>query len=146
VISLIIQAEVVDDSDGTTRRLSDEEIAIRFTELGFAGHETVARGIPNGLMALAAFPEQRRLLLDDPNLLSAAAGEILRYDPPSQLQGRTTTRDVTLHGVTIPAGEKVMLCTGSALRDECVYTDPDVFDVRRREVPSTLFFGYWIHR
>jgi cytochrome P450 len=145
-ISLLIQTEVVDDEDGSTRGLPDDEIAFRFLELGTAGHETVAKAVPNGLMALTRFPEQRRRLLDDPSLYDRAAGETLRFDPPSQLQGRTATRDVDLHGVTIPAGERVMLITGSALRDERVYADPDVFDLSRRDEPSTLFFGFGIHR
>ncbi|KPM54085.1 cytochrome [Frankia sp. CcI49] len=146
VISMIIQTEVTDDEDGRTRRLSDEEIAFRFLELGTAGHETVARAIPNGLMAMTRFPDQARMLRDDPSLATKAVEETLRLDPPSQLQGRTTTRDVTLHGVTIPAGAKVMLVTGSALRDETVYDRPDVFDLTRQHHPSTLFFGFGIHR
>jgi cytochrome P450 len=145
VITVLMETEVEDD-DGKTRRMSDEEVAFRFYEMGFAGHETVAKGIPNGLLALTNFPGEKARLLADPSLYTSAAEEILRYDPPSQLQGRTTTRDVTLHGVTIPAGEKVMLITGSALRDERAYDEPDRFDVTRQADPSTLFFGYGIHR
>jgi cytochrome P450 len=126
--------------------MSDEEAAFRFFELGFAGHETVAKGIPNGCLALTAFPDEKARLLADPELYTSAAEEVLRYDAPSQLQGRTTMTDVTLHGVTIPAGEKVMLITGSALRDERAYGEPDRFDVSRQADPSTLFFGFGIHR
>jgi cytochrome P450 len=145
VITVLIESEVEDD-DGKTRRMSDEEVAFRFYEMGFAGHETVAKGIPNGLIALTRFPGEKARLLADPSLYGSVAEEILRYDPPSQLQGRTTTKDVTLHGVTIPAQEKVMLITGSALRDERAYAEPDRFDVTRESDPSTLFFGYGIHR
>jgi cytochrome P450 len=145
IINVLMETEVVDD-DGARRRLSDEEAAMRFSELGFAGHETVAKGIPNGCLALTAFPDEKARLLAGPGLYQSAAEEILRYDAPSQLQGRTTTTDVTLHDVTIPAGEKVMLITGSALRDERAYDDPERFDVSREADPSTLFFGYGIHR
>ncbi|MDT3438184.1 MULTISPECIES: cytochrome P450 [unclassified Pseudofrankia] len=145
-ISLLITTEVEDDEDGSTRTLPDDEIAFRFLELGTAGHETVAKAIPNGLMALTRFPDQRRLLLSDPSLYDRAAGETLRFDAPSQLQGRTTTRDVELHGVTIPAGQRVMLITGSALRDERVYENPNAFDLNRHDEPSTVFFGFGIHR
>jgi cytochrome P450 len=126
--------------------MADEEVAFRFYEMGFAGHETVAKGIPNGCLALTKFPAEKSKLLGDPTLYGSAAEEILRYDAPSQLQGRTTTTDVTLHGVTIPAGEKVMLITGSALRDERAYDAPDRFDVTRQGDPSTVFFGFGIHR
>ncbi|MCK9902066.1 cytochrome P450 [Frankia sp. Cpl3] len=145
VISLIMKTDVVDD-DGVTHTLTDSEIAQRFLEMGAAGHETVAKGIPNGLMALTRFPDQRRALLNDRSLLPKAVEETLRYDAPSQLQGRTTTRDVELHGTTIPAGERVMLITGSALRDDRVYDQPDRFDLNRTQDPSTLFFGFGIHR
>jgi cytochrome P450 len=145
IITVLMETEV-DDDDGKTRRMSDEEVAFRFYEMGFAGHETVAKGIPNGLIALTKFPGEKARLLADPSLYASAAEEILRYDPPSQLQGRTTTKDVTLHDVTIPAGEKVMLITGSALRDERAYDEADRFDITRQADPSTLFFGYGIHR
>ncbi|MCM3883336.1 cytochrome P450 [Frankia sp. R82] len=146
-ISLLIETEVADDEEGTTtRRMTDEEIAFRFLELGTAGHETVAKSIPNGMMALTRFPEQRRRLLDDPSLYDRAAGETLRFDAPSQLQGRTSTREIELHGRTIPAGQRVMLITGSALRDERAYENPDVFSLDRTEEPTTVFFGFGIHR
>ena len=146
IINVIMNTEVNDDEDGTTRRMSDDEAAFRFLELGFAGHETVAKGIPNGLLALTEFPEEKARLREDPALSASAAEEILRYDAPSQLQGRMTMTDVTLHGVTIPAGEKVMLVTGSALRDERAYDEPDRFNITREADPSTLFFGFGIHR
>src|SRR5262249_44973022 len=64
VISLLLETAVTDD-DGGTRRLGDEEIAYRFLELGAAGHETVAKLIPNGVVALAWYPDQRRELVAD---------------------------------------------------------------------------------
>ncbi|MBL7496703.1 cytochrome P450 [Frankia sp. CNm7] len=146
IISMIMSTEVTDDEDGGTRRMEDDEIAFRFLEMGFAGHETVAKGIPNGIMAMTRFPDQAALLRADPGLVTKAVEETLRFDPPSHLQGRQTTKDVTLHDVTIPAGDRVMLVTGSALRDERVYESPDVFDMRRAEHLSTLFFGFGIHR
>ncbi len=147
IINVLLETEVIDDEDGiTTRRMSDDEAAFRFLELGFAGHETVAKGIPNGCIAFTSFPVEKARLAADPSLSAAAAEEILRFDPPSQLQGRTTMTDVTMHGVTIPAGEKVMLITGSATRDERAYHDPDRFDLSRQSDPSTMFFGYGIHR
>jgi cytochrome P450 len=145
VVTLMINCEVADD-EGVVRRFTDEELATRFGELAFAGHETVAKAIPNGAMALQKFMDQRRKLVEDPSLVSNAVEEILRYDPPSQLQGRTTTRDVELHGATIPAGMKTMLLTGSATRDERRFEDPDQFDVTRENDMISVFFGYGIHR
>jgi cytochrome P450 len=116
-------------------------------EMGFAGHETVAKAIPNGAMAFHQFPEERMRLLNDRSLLPNAVDEILRYDPPSQLQGRTTTVDVTLHGVTIPAGQKVMLVTGAATRDPRSFSDADRFDVTRPVSDyMSIFFGFGVHK
>ena len=146
VVSHLI-AEEVRDEDGGTHRMEDHEIAARFLEMGFAGHETVAKAIPNGAMAFHDFPDERRRLRDDRSLLTGAVDEILRYDPPSQLQGRTTTEDVTLHGVTIPAGQKVMLVTGAATRDPRQFEDADRFDVTRPVSDYlSVFFGFGIHK
>jgi cytochrome P450 len=145
VISMLIEQEVKDDK-GNVHRMDDNEIAIRFFEMGFAGHETVAKGIPNGAMAFAKFPSEQQKLNADRGLLPGAVDEILRYDPPSQLQGRTTTRDVTLHGVTIPAKSKVMLLTGAATRDPSAFENPDVFDISRTPDPRSIFFGFGQHK
>lgn len=144
-ISYLIESEVLDDN-GTPRRLSDEEMAFRFGELAAAGHETVAKAIPNGAIAFCTFPSERDRLRADLGLLSSAVEEILRYDPPSQLQGRTTTRAVELHGVTIPSGAKTMLLTGSAMRDERKFSLPDRFDIGRKPHPESIFFGIGVHR
>jgi cytochrome P450 len=143
VITLLIQTEVTDD-DGITRRLSDDEVAVRFQELALAGHETVAKLIPNGIVALTWFLDQRRLLLDDPSLMRRAVDEMLRWDAPSQYQGRTAARDVQLHGATIPTGDRVILLTGSANHDERAYDDPERFDVHR-EIDHPVSFGFGIH-
>jgi len=144
-ISYLIETEVQDDT-GEMRRLTDEEMAFRFAELAAAGHETVAKAIPNGAMAFHRFPGERRKLMDNPKLFPSMVEEILRFDPPSQLQGRTTTRDVSLHGMTIPAGSKTMLLTGAATRDERKFDNPDVFDVSRDAPLDAVFFGFGIHR
>jgi cytochrome P450 len=69
---------------------------------------------------------------------------MLRFQPPSQYQGRFAVLDTEYHGVTIPAGNPVFLLTGAASRDERQYRDPDVFDVDR-PVSISLAFGFGIH-
>jgi cytochrome P450 len=130
VITTLMQTPVEDES-GDKRYLDDKEIGVRFLELAFAGHETVAKLIPNAVVALAWHPEQRARLAADPSLLPKAVEEMLRWDPPSHYQGRWTTRDVELHDVTIPAGERVILLTGAALHDPRQFPDPEVFDFDR---------------
>ena len=145
VITLLIDTEVKDDAGGL-RRLDDVEIATHFAELATAGHETVAKALASGLIALHHFPEQRVKLQADPSLIPAAVEELLRYDPPSQMQGRTTSEDVTLHGMTIPAGSRTMLLTASATRDERVFPDADRYDIGRDLDQRSIYFGHGIHK
>jgi cytochrome P450 len=89
-------------------------------------------------------PDQRAELVADPSLIPNAVEELLRYEAPSPVQGRWTSRPVELHGTEVPAGAKVLLLTGSAGRDERQYPDADRFDVRRR-FDQHVSFGYGIH-
>jgi len=145
VISMLI-ADEVEDENGVKHGLSDLEIAMRFVEMALAGHETVAKAIPNGAMAFQKFPEQRLKLMEDRSLLTQAADEIVRYDPPSQFQGRKTTRDVTIRGVTIPEGSRVLLATGSASRDPDAFPNADQFDISREIGLKNHYFGYGVHK
>jgi cytochrome P450 len=143
VISLLMNTQV-EDEDGKPRSLGDGELASRFLELAFAGHETVAKLIPNGVIALAWYPGQRRALVADPSLIPNAVEEMLRWDPPSHYQGRWSQRDVELHGVVIPAGQRVILITGSAGHDERKYPGPELFDIHR-EIDRHVSFGFGRH-
>src|SRR5437763_1593577 len=96
-----------------------------------AGTETVARLLGWIAVLLGANPDQRAALVADRSLIPNAVEELLRYEAPSPVQGRWTTRDVELHDTVIPANSKVLLLPGSAGRDERAYPDPDRVDVRR---------------
>jgi cytochrome P450 len=109
-----------------------------------AGTETVARLLGWAAVVLDANPDQRADLAADPSLLPNAVEELLRYEAPSPVQGRWTSRAVELHGTEVPAGSKVLLLTGSAGRDERKYPDADRFDVRR-SFDQHVSFGYGIH-
>jgi cytochrome P450/ferredoxin-NADP reductase len=93
---------------------------------------------------LAENPDQRALLRDKPALIPDAVEEAIRLATPLQLVGRTAARDVTLHGVTIPAGGRVVLVYGAANRDQRRFTDPDRFDVTRGRFRH-LGFGEGMH-
>ncbi|HEX2072240.1 MAG TPA: cytochrome P450 [Geodermatophilus sp.] len=93
---------------------------------------------------LAENPDQRTLLQKDPSLIPAAVEEALRFATPLQLTARTTSREVTLHGVTIPAGGRVVLIPGAANRDERQFPDPDTFDITRSR-SRHLGFGEGVH-
>lgn len=81
------------------------------------GNDTTNHLLGNALVALHDQPTQRRRLVDDPGLIPGAIEEFLRYEAPVQGLSRSTTRDVELHGVRIPAGKKVHMIFGSGNRD-----------------------------
>ena len=112
--------------------------------LFLGGVESTAGLVATVFKLLAEHPEQRRLLLQDPSLVPAAVEETVRFATPLQLVGRTTSRDVTLHGVTIPEGARVVLVYGAANRDERQFADPDRFDVTRGRFRH-LGFGEGLH-
>jgi cytochrome P450 len=112
--------------------------------LATAGTETVGRLLGWATVLLDQHPEQRAALAADPSLVPNAVEELLRYEGPSPVQGRWTKQPATLHGVTIPAGAKVLLLTSSAGRDDRKYPDADRFDVRR-SIDHHVSFGYGVH-
>jgi cytochrome P450 len=144
LLSRLLEAEIADD-DGRPTRLTPGEILGFMTLLSGAGNETVTKLLGNAAVLLARHPDARAGLVADPARIPGAIEECLRYWPPSQYQGRHLTRDVTLHGVTIPAGSRVLLLTGAACRDEREFPDADAFRTDR-PVPIQLAFGHGAHK
>ncbi len=143
MLSDLVAAEVT-GPDGARRHLTIDESTNFGVLLVAAGTETVARLLGWAGAVLAAHPDERAALVADRSLVPNAVEELLRFEAPSPVQGRWTTRPVELHGTEVPAGSKVLLLTGSAGRDERAFPDPDSFDVRRH-VDQHLSFGYGIH-
>jgi cytochrome P450 len=144
LITVIAEAEFT-EPDGTQRRLGDDEVAPVTTLLAAAGAETTAKLIGNMIVYLFRHREQRRFVFEDVKArLPNAIEEVLRYDAPSQFQGRVAMRDVTVHGVTIPKGARVALVTGAACRDPREFADPDRLDVTRTP-DREIYFGYGQH-
>jgi cytochrome P450 len=138
LLTALVQAELAQDGDGA-RRLTNEEAGGFANLLVSAGTETVARLLGWTAVVLAANPDQRAELASDPSLIPLAIEELLRYEAPSPVQGRWTSRDVELHGQAVPRDSKVLLLTGSAGRDQRVYRDPDRFDIHRRSDQNVSF-------
>jgi cytochrome P450 len=95
-------------------------------------------------LALIDHPDQMAMLRTHFDLLPTAVEEMVRWTSPSPSKRRTATRDVTLGGCPIEAGQKVQIWEGSANRDGAVFADPDVFDVKRKPNPH-LGFGQGVH-
>jgi cytochrome P450 len=138
MMTVLLTAEV----DG--ERLDAQEIHGFCNLLATAGNETVTKLLASAFYWLDRFPDQRRILVDQRDRIPNAVEELLRFDPPSQYQGRTLTRDVELHGEKLPKGARVMLVNGASGRDERRFPDPDRLDVSR-EIDFHLGFGYGRH-
>lgn len=138
LLSLLIAASVGEAP------LSEDELVATCITLLFAGHETTANLIGNGLLALLHHPAQLAALRAQPTLAPAAVEEMLRYDGPVQRVRRVATADLELGGRQIRAGELVMAFLGSANRDPEAFADPDRFDIAR-PAPRHLAFGHGIH-
>ena len=138
--SALIEAEV--DGD----RLGDEDVIAFLFLMVVAGNETTTKLLGHALFHLTRHPEQLAKVLADPDtaeLVVPWVEETLRYDTSSQLLARYLLHDVELHGRVAPAGSKLLLCLGSANRDERVFGRPSEYDVFRDpdELARILSFG-----
>jgi cytochrome P450 len=144
VVSQLVRAEI----DGVP--FADEHLEPASEILGLmmvlflGGVESTAGLVGSLFKNLAENPDQRALIRADPSLVPAAIEETIRHSSPLQLVGRTTSREVTLHGVTIPAGGRVVLVYGAANRDDRQFVDADAFDVTRGK-PRHMGFGEGRH-
>ena len=125
-MTALVQAEV--DGD----RLTHAEIAAFLVLLSVAGNDTSRHTTSHAMRALTLNPDQRALLLSDPEgRLPAAVEEFIRWATPVLTFRRTTTREVTLHERTLAPGEKVVLFYHSGNRDARAFDEPWRFDVAR---------------
>ena len=131
--SVLVDAEI----DG--QKLEEHEIVMGFFLLVAAGNDSTKATYCSGMRALMEHPDQRKLLVEDPSLISSAVEESLRMFPAFAHFRRTATCDTELSGQKIREGEKVVMWYVSSNRDESRYEDPDRFDVRRN--PDHQAFG-----
>ncbi len=125
-------------------RLSDRDIVAFLFLMIIAGNETTTKLLGNTLYWLWRNPETRARVRADAALVPCWVEETLRYDNSTQALARTLTEDVTVHGRTMRAGQKVLLLIGSANRDDRVFPEPDRFDLFRDHSES-LSFGKGTH-
>jgi cytochrome P450 len=126
------------------KRLSRLDITSYYISVATAGYDTVASAISGGLLALIENPDELDRLRHDPELMPFAVDEMIRWVTPTRNLMRTAVEDYGLRGVTIRAGDAVLLNYASANRDESVFPAPFRFDVSRN--PNRhLAFGYGVH-
>lgn len=125
--------------------LSHHELLHNCIFLLNAGHETTTNLIGNSLYALLEHPDQKQLLLAQPDLIHSAVEEFLRYESSNQLGNRISTEATEIAGITLPAGSQITLCIGAANRDPERFPEPDKLDTQRSH-NRHLAFGSGIHQ
>ncbi|HEX5418710.1 MAG TPA: cytochrome P450 [Gammaproteobacteria bacterium] len=124
--------------------ITEDEAKLLVQILLSAAADTTVMTISTAIRAFAAFPEQYELLRSDPSAVRAAFDESLRWDSPSRLGGRITTRDVEIEGYVIPAGTRCGLLFATANRDPRHWEAPERFDIRRK-LQGQLGWGHGVH-
>ena len=143
LMTALLNIEFTDET-GTTRRLRRDEILSYVGLIASAGNETTTRLISWMGKLLAEHPDQRAMLVDNPELIKNAIEEILRYEAPSPVQARSITEPVEWYGQTVKPGQVMVILNGSANRDDREFENGDTFDITR-EIQHHLSFGYGLH-
>ncbi len=144
LIGALVAAEVP-GPDGSAERLTDWDI------LGFCfvvvagGSDTTASLISHTMTLLTEHPGQRELLIADRALIGRSSMEFLRLESSVQGLARTTLADVVVDGITIPAGEKVMMLYAAGNRDPREFGETADQLAVRREIRRHLAFSSGPH-
>ncbi len=141
----LVSALVHGEADG--QRLDHDHLVGNSLLLLVGGNETTRNVIAGGVHAMLGHHEEMAIArgsLDSGELSPAVVEECVRWVTPINHMNRTTTEDVEVRGVTIPAGSQVLMAYLSANRDEDVFDRPFAFDVTRHPNPH-LAFGFGPH-
>nr|WP_261779941.1 cytochrome P450 [Paenibacillus xylanexedens] len=126
-------------------KLTEQELYALVFVLIIAGHETTVNLIGNGMLALLEHPQQKQLLMDQPDLIQAAVEEVLRFNGPAEISNvRWAAENVEFQGIQIRQGDMMLVALSSANRDSSQYENPDTFDITRK-VNDHIAFGKGIH-
>ena len=140
IISALVNARIEGEEP-----LSMHELQNLMHQLISGGYDTTISAIANGLWLLLRFPDQLAKLRARPELIKGFVEEALRYESPVQGLVRRATRDVELHGCTIPRDAVVIVRYGAANHDPAKFPCPHQFDIERKNAASHMAFGNGVH-
>ena len=138
LLSLLIAAQ----DDGAA--LSTDELLGNLVLLFIAGHETTTNLIGNGLFTLLRHPGELARLRSQPELMSSAVEEALRFEGSVNMVGRHTIQPYAVGDTLIPPEQTIYFMLGAANRDPAVFANAERFDIGRTPNPH-LAFGAGIH-
>jgi len=136
-------SRLVDQSD-EPNPLSDDELVALVVQLFFAGFETTEGLIGNMVIALANHPDELAKLRANPELITNAVEETLRFDSSILKQSRVASEDQDFGGQKIKKGDYMHFMIGAANYDPARFSNPHIFDVERDDV-GHVSFGHGIH-
>jgi len=139
LISMMIHSEAMN-------QMSPEEFMGNLVLLIVGGNDTTRNTMSGIIHSLDAFPDQRKLFEENPDLIPNAVQECLRFQTPLAHMRRTCTEDTEVFGKQIKKGDKVVLWYLGANREESVFPDPHKLDITRENAKRHIAFGYGIHR
>ena len=136
ILSLLIEAQGLE--------LSETELLHQCIFMLNAGHETSTNMLSHGLNELINHKDQYKLLQKEPGRIDTAIDEILRFQPPIQINNRRCLEETMLRDVVVPEGTSVHMIIAGANRDPLQFSNPETFDISRK--PNRhLSFGLGIH-
>lgn len=141
LIDTILDGVTYDDG---TPASWDHKLSV-LVDLTFGGIATTTFVMASAIHHLAEHPEDRRLLIERPELIENAIEEFARRFPPIVALGRTCTRDVEIAGTPMKEGDFVMLAYAGASRDPLAVENPDKIDLQRETILHSAF-GVGPHR
>ncbi|MFF4859974.1 cytochrome P450 [Streptomyces rubiginosohelvolus] len=143
-----LTTDLIDARDGGNR-LTERQLVDTLILIFSAGYETTVGLITNTHHNLLTHPGQLAIVRQDPGtLMGAAVEETLRRDASvAYLPLRYATERIDLPeiGISVPKGDPIVAAYSAAGRHPDVFTDPDVFDVRRADATSHMAFGFGVH-
>lgn len=125
-----VLTRLINGNDGEL--LTDTELLQNCIFILNAGHETTTNLIGNALHELTEWPDERRRLIETPDMIDTAVDEFLRFQSPNQLGNRMAVEPSTFHGETVEPGTRIHLAIGAANRDPRQFADPDRLDLARK--------------
>ena len=133
LVTSLIAAEEGDD------KLTDDEIVTMCSLLLAAGNLTTTDLIGNGVLALLRNPGELKKLQDDPSLIKNAVEEMLRFESPVLMSGRTPLEDRMIAGTEVAAGQSVTPILAAANRDPAAHSRRGAVRHNTGETRTPLF-------
>ncbi|MBO6658153.1 MAG: cytochrome P450 [Pseudomonadales bacterium] len=142
-----ILSKVVNASFDGEKPLDNAECLSMLSQILVAGNETTSATLTEGIWLLIQNPDQYELIKNDPSedMISRFVEESLRYSSPSSNMFRRTTKDVEMHGITIPENSVLFARFASANQDSERFPEPEKFNLMRDNLREQVAFGKGVH-